>query len=241
MTAFPAARSDAHPGFIICPGGGYWRHSPITNEPVAAWLNSIGISAYLLRYALKPAKHPAPLNDLQRAIRTVRSSAAVSNLDPAKIGVIGFSAGGHLATTAGTRFDNGNPTADDPIERVSSRPDALVLGYPVISFEEYRHEGTVLTLLGDEPDEQIRNELSNHRQVTHDTPPSFIWHTVDDPVVPVQNSLLFANALIDNAVPCELHLFPHGDHGLGLAADNPSLSQWTALCETWLKGLGFLP
>jgi acetyl esterase/lipase len=239
MTAYPADLTDEHPAFIICPGGGYWRHAPHNEEPIAAWLNSIGISAYVLRYSLKPERPTAPVEDLLTAIRTLRSTAKEQNIDPAKIGVIGFSAGGHLATTASTRFDNGNPDAGNPFERLSSRPDAVILSSSVVSFDEHAHEGTVLNLLGDNPSEALRTSFSNHGQVRRDTPPTFLWHTADDPVVAVENSLLYASALRINDVPFELHIFPHGPHNPGLASDDPAIKQWTGLAETWLRSLGF--
>lgn len=239
LTAFLADGKDTHSAFIICPGGGYWRYGPQECEPVALWLNSIGISAFLLKYSLMPERHPAPLADLQSAIRTLRASADEYNIDPLRVGVIGFSAGAHLASTAATRFDYGDPAADNPIERHSSRPDLIILSYPVISFEEYTHEGTVHNLLGDEPDQQLREGLSNHKQVTSETPAAFIWQTADDPVVPVENSLLFASALSHNNVPFELHVFPHGPHGSGLAIDFPAVAQWTDLAEIWLRSKGF--
>ena len=239
LTAFPADRSEPHGALIICPGGGYARHAPLTTEPIAEWLNSIGISAFVLRYSLAPERHPAPLTELQTAIRTVRSSAAKYNLDPTRVGVIGFSAGGHLASTVSTRFDFGSASSADPIHTISSRPDVVLLGYPVISFDEYSHAGKVNSLLGNEPDEQLREGLSNHKQVTAQTPPTFIWHTADDPTVSVQNSLLYASALSTNDVPFELHVFPHGPHGTGLASDYPVLNQWTGLAQVWLNNQGF--
>ena len=239
LVHYPSGRAELHSSFIVCPGGGYWRHAEHEGEPIARWLNSLGITAFVLRYRLTPDRHPAPLDDLQTAIRRVRASASEYNLDPSKLGVIGFSAGGHLVGTAATRFDLGDPAADDPVQRESSRPDVIVLVYPVISFTEFTHEGTVSNLLGDDADLDLRLSLSNQYQVSPETPPAFLWHTADDQTVPVENSLLFATALSKSEVPFELHVFPKGAHGAGLAEDNPVLSQWTTLCAVWLKGQGF--
>lgn len=226
---------------VVCPGGGYTHRANHEGEPIAKWLNTLGISAVVLDYRVGPYQHPAPLGDAQRAIRYVRSRAAEWNVDPNRVGILGFSAGGHLASTAGTHYDNGNPEAADPIEQRSSRPDFMVLCYPVISFGEYRHNGSRVNLIGENPPEELVSLLSNELQVTEDTPPSFIWHTSDDPAVPVENALLFASALSRNKVPFELHSYMTGRHGLGLALDHPEAVTWTELCARWLKRLGYAP
>ncbi|MCC2683765.1 MAG: esterase/lipase-like protein [Paenibacillaceae bacterium] len=212
---------------------------PHEGNPVAEWLNSIGISAFVLKYRVAPNRHPSPLTDAQRAIRYVRSHAEELGIDPGRIGILGFSAGGHLAASAGTHYDAGNPDAADPIDRVSCRPDLMVLCYPVISFYEFRHQGSLNNLLGKDAPEELIRLMSNELQVTEDTPPAFLWHTTDDAGVPVENSLLFAAAMRKHRIPCELHSFETGRHGLGLAAEHPQAFAWTGLCERWLRLRGF--
>ncbi|WP_134701370.1 alpha/beta hydrolase [Ammoniphilus sp. YIM 78166] len=220
---------------IICPGGGYTRRANHEGEPVAKWLNSLGISAFVLHYRVHPYKHPVPLMDAQRAIRVVRNYAKEWNIDASRVGILGFSAGGHLASTAGTCFDSGNLAAEDPIDRICSRPDLMILCYPVITFGEYRHQGSQDNLLGEQASEELRNQLSTERRVTPDTPPTFLWHTMDDASVPVENSFLFASALRKHQVPVELHCYESGRHGLGLAEEHPEAYTWPQLCELWLK------
>lgn len=224
---------------IVLPGGGYGHLADHEGEPIAKWLNRIGISAFVLKYRISPYQHPVPLTDVQRTIRYIRAHADEYGVDPQRIGVLGFSAGGHLASTAGTHYDLGNDQAVDPIERLSSRPDLMVLCYPVISFAEYGHLGSARNLLGQDPPEKLLRLLSNELQVTTDTPPAFIWHTSDDAAVPVENSLLFASALSKQGVPFELHSYESGRHGLGLAEDHPEAHTWSRLCELWLRKQGF--
>jgi len=198
------------------------------------------VAAVVLDYRVSPYRHPIPLGDAQRAIRLVRSRAADWKIDPKRVGILGFSAGGHLAGSAATIFDAGKPDAADPIDRESCRPDAAVLCYAVLTFGEFRHNGSMVNLLGsDNPDAKLRESLSLETRVTRETPPTFLWHTSDDGAVPVENSLLFAAALHKNKVPFELHVFPHGQHGLGLATGVPEVGQWPSLCAAWLKGIGF--
>lgn len=220
---------------IVFPGGGYSNRADHEGEPIAQWLNALGITAFVLEYRVAPYGHPVQQTDGQRALRYVRSRAEEWNLDPGKLGVIGFSAGGHLASTVGTRFDNGNSDAADFVERFGCRPDFLMLCYPVISMGPCTHEGSRRLLLGEQPGEELIALLSNERQVTEDTPPTFLWHTADDSAVPVDNALLFAGALQRNKVPFELHVFQSGRHGLGLAADHPEAYVWPELCARWLK------
>jgi acetyl esterase/lipase len=236
---------------VVCPGGGYGMLAvDHEGKQVAEWLNSLGVAAFILKYRLGPRyHHPAMLNDAGRAIRTVRAGAKRWGLDPQKVAIIGFSAGGHLASTAGTHFDGGKPDAEDPIERVSSRPDRLILVYPVIALATpFGHAGSLHNLLGDHPTQELIENLSNERQVTKDTPPTFLAHTNADSGVPAENSLLFALALRKAGVPVELHLFERGPHGLGLGSGatqfkvppEPAFQMWPKLCETWLKNQGFL-
>ncbi len=239
LTPFLLDKQQPHGAVIVCPGGGYWGKADYEGTPIARWLNSIGIAAFVLDYRVTPYRHPNPLLDAQRAIRLVRWHAKEWQLKPNRIGILGFSAGGHLASTAGTHFDDGDSQAIDPIDRVSCWPDALVLCYPVITFGEFRHDGSMVALLGENPSEELRHMLSNETQVTVHTPPAFLWHTANDEAVPVENSLLFASAMSRNKVPFALHVFPDGPHGLALAEGNPVVSAWTGLCAAWLKGLGF--
>jgi acetyl esterase/lipase len=228
-----------YPVMIIAPGGGYARRAEHEAYPVAQWLNSIGISAIVLHYRVAPFSHPIPLVDAQRAIRMVRYHASEWNLDQNRIGILGFSAGGHLASTAGTHFDLGNRQAEDHIERISSRPDVMVLCYPVITMGEYTHEGSRINLLGEVPSSKMIQLLSNESQITGDTPPTFLWHTADDAAVPVENSLLFASELSRHKIPFELHVFESGRHGLGMADDHPEAKAWPELCKAWLRKRGF--
>jgi acetyl esterase/lipase len=227
---------------IVCPGGGYGRLASHEGHDIAIWLNSIGVTAFVLKYRLGPRyQHPAMIWDVQRAIRLVRAKAGEWKIDPQRIGIMGFSAGGHLASTAATHFDDGNAQAADPVDRVSSRPDVAILCYPVITMTTpFTHSGSRKNLLGENPDWQLVDLLSNEKQVTAKTPPTFLFHTVDDGGVPVENSTLFADALRKNKVPYEMHLFEHGKHGVGLAKDDPTLSTWSMLLGNWLRARGFL-
>jgi acetyl esterase/lipase len=228
---------------VVCPGGGYGVvAADHEGKQVAEWLNSFGVSAFVLQYRLGPRyHHPAPLQDAQRAIRLVRSKAREFGIDPRRVGILGFSAGGHLSSTAGTHFDAGRATDVDPIDHESSRPDFMVLAYPVISLvSPFTHKGSLANLLGSDPDPKLVESLSNELQVTKDTPPTFLFHTADDPGVPVANSIVFFEALQKAGVPAEMHIFAHGPHGVGLAPKDPALSTWPALCAAWMKGLGVL-
>ena len=238
ITPYVLQSGEAHPAFVVCPGGGYSHRAPHEGEPLAKWFNSFGISAFVCNYRVSPYRHPYPSLDAKRAIRWVRHHAGEWNIDPGRLGILGFSAGGHVTSTAGTHYDGGDVSAEDPIDRVSCRPDAMVLCYPVITFVgDHRHEGSMTNLLGENPPEELRQSLSNHTQVIPDTPPTFLWHTADDGGVPVENSLMFASALSRNRVPFELHVYPTGPHGLGMAPDHPHIGTWTKLCEGWLKEL----
>ena len=227
---------------VVCPGGGYGGLAAHEGQPIAEWLNTLGVTAFVLKYRLGPRyRHPVEMSDAQRALRTVRSRIGEWKLDPHRIGIIGFSAGGHLASTAATHFDEGDAKATDPIDRVSCRPDLAILAYAVITMTDpFTHGGSRTNLLGDKPDPELVNLLSNERQVTTKTPPIFLLHTADDAVVPVENSLLFALACRAARVPFELHVFEHGPHGIGLGGNDPVLSTWPPACAAWLKARGFL-
>jgi acetyl esterase/lipase len=247
----PAVEKATGASIVVCPGGGYgglaMGHE---GKDVAEWLNGVGITAVVLKYRLGPRyHHPAMLEDAARAIRTVRARAGEWKLDPKRVGILGFSAGGHLASTAGTHFDAGKTGASDPIDRESSRPDRMILVYPVIALATpYAHGGSKRNLLGENPEAALVESLSNETRVTKDTPPTFLVHTDEDNGVPPENSLLFALALRKAKVPMELHIFEKGRHGLGLGGGREGVgkgeplafSAWPKLCETWLKGQGFL-
>jgi len=223
---------------IVCPGGGYGGLADTyEGHDVAEWFNTFGVTGFVLRYRHAPRyKHPAPLSDIQRAMRIVRARAAEWGVDPQRTGVMGFSAGGHLASTAGTRFDEGNKNATDPIERAGCRPNFLVLAYPVISLvSEYAHVGSRRNLLGKSPEAALVESLSSERQVTANTPPTFLFHTTDDQAVPSENSVLFYLALRKAGVPAEMHIYEPGQHGVGLAMEHPVLSSWPALLRKWMQ------
>lgn len=226
---------------IICPGGAY-QHLAFDHEGVdcAAWLNGFGVAAFVLNYRIAPEHHhPEPLMDAQRALRLVRHNAKKWGIDKEKIGIWGFSAGGHLASTAATHYDAVDESSEDPIERESCRPSFTVLGYPVVTFTEpYTHMGSRINLIGENPDEDLIKNLSGELQVTPDTPPAFLMHTDADDAVPSENSVHFYLALRKAGVPAELHIFTNGPHGVGLAIDDPILSKWPGLLRNWLISMG---
>jgi acetyl esterase/lipase len=229
---------------IVCPGGGY-AHLAMDHEGslVAEWLNSLGVNAFVLDYRHhgKGYDYPAPIQDAQRAIRTVRANAEKWKIGPAKIGIMGFSAGGHLASTAGTHFDRGNEKSDDPIERVGCRPDFMILCYPVVSMTSpYTHQGSKKNLIGDHPDPELAKSMSNETQVTSETPPTFLFHTNADTGVPVENSVMFYLALRQAKVPAEMHIYQNGPHGVGLAKNDAVLTTWKERLADWLKIRGLL-
>ena len=239
----PPAEKATGTAVVVCPGGGY-RNLALDHEgsQIARWLNSLGVAAFVLRYRLGPAyHHPIELGDAQRAIRYVRSKSAEFQVVPDRIGIWGFSAGGHLASTVGTHFDAGSPDAADPIDRAGCRPDFMILAYPVISLvTEYVHKGSRTNLLGPDPDPALAESLSNERQVTPQTPPTFLFHTDADKGVPAENSVLFYLALRKAGVPAELHIYERGNHGVGLAQKDPVLSTWPARLADWMKLRGLL-
>jgi acetyl esterase/lipase len=239
----PDSAKAAGFGVVVCPGGGYQMLAmDHEGRQVAQWLNGLGIAAFVLKYRLGPRyHHPVEMQDGQRAMRFVRFHAQDYGIAADRIGVWGFSAGGHLASTLGTHFDRGNPDAADPIERVSCRPDFMILAYPVISFAApYVHKGSMHNLLGDNPGPQVVQSLSNELQVTTETPPTFLFATGSDEAVPVENSVLFYEALRRNHVAAELHIFERGPHGVGLAPKDPALSVWPTLLANWFRTRGLL-
>ena len=237
----PSRKNATGEAVVVCPGGGYhilaydWEGSDI-----ARWLNSKGIAAFVLKYRLPGSSNNivprlSPLMDAQRAMRMVRANAEHWNLDPDKIGIMGFSAGGHLASTLSTHFDGGDPDNADPIERVSCRPDFSILIYPVISFsDEITHAGSKEALIGENPDEELVEYYSNELQITGDTPPAILIHSADDAAVPVENSLAYYNALRKYNKQSELHLYPYGGHGFSLAIGRGHLSSWTDRVIDWI-------
>jgi acetyl esterase/lipase len=238
----PPAEKANGAAVVICPGGGYGFLAPHEAEPIAKWLNSLGVTGLVLTYRLGPRyHHPAMLQDASRAIRMARAHAVEWKLDEKRIGILGFSAGGHLASTAATHFDAGDPAADDPIERVSSRPDIAILIYPVITMSDpYTHAGSRSNLLGRSPSPELVKLLSNERQVTPQTPPVFLVHTTQDSVVPLENSLLFALACRKAGVPVAMQVYEKGQHGFGLGGNDPILSTWPPQCAAWMKSRGFI-
>jgi len=243
LTVFrPAQEKMNGAAVVVCPGGGYGVLAAHENRPIAEWLNSIGITSFVLKYRLGPRyHHPVMMEDVNRAIRTVRARAKDWAIDPNRIGIIGFSAGGHLASTAVTHFGAGTTDAPDPVERVSSRPDFGMLIYPVITMTDpFAHRGSRKNLLGDEPAQELIDFMSSEKQVTDQTPPCFLVHTSTDAAVPLQNSLMFVDAMEKHHVPVELHVFDHGPHGIGLGGTDPELSQWPGLCAMWMAHHGWL-
>jgi acetyl esterase/lipase len=241
LTIFLPSKNSTRTGVLIAPGGGYAHLSmQHEGEDVARWLNARGVAAFVLKYRLGPVyHHPIELGDAQRALRLVRMNAKEYGIAPDHIGMWGFSAGGHLAATAGTHYDAGNATSADPVERQGCRPDFLILAYPVITLlVPNTHGGSRKNLLGDDPSQAVLENLSDETQVNKNTPPTFIFSTTDDGVVPVMNSVAFYTALVKFDVSAEMHLFQHGNHGSGLATGNPELSVWPDLLIKWMRERG---
>ena len=243
LTPFWAAKPTGA-AIVICPGGGYGGLAPHEGKGYSDWLTTKGIHCFVLKYRLGSAgyRHPVMLQDVSRAIRTVRFRAKDWKIDPQRIGVMGSSAGGHLTSTIVAHFDAGDVDAEDLIDRVSSRPDAAILCYPVISLGKFTHKGSKRNLLGANPSPELVKLLSNELQVRRDAPPCFIWHTWEDKAVPVENSLLFASALRRQGVRVDLHVYEAGRHGLGLGGKRAEgkLHPWTNDLVYWLKQRKFL-
>ncbi len=232
VTAYPC--ENARGAVIICPGGAYMGKADYEGAPIAQLLNTAGIAAFVLDYRVAPCHHEAPLSDGKRAIRLIRS------LGYEKVGILGFSAGGNLCCATATLYDAGDPNSDDPVERLSSRPDAFIPCYPVASMGNYTHEWSRQNLLGThDGDPELIRRFSAEENITSDTPPAFIWHTATDYLVPVQNSLNLGAALAEKRVPFEMHIYPAGQHGLGLGAAQFPASEWGSSCCRWLLQLGF--
>jgi acetyl esterase/lipase len=242
----PPEKTATGAAVVICPGGGYG-HLAMDHEghQIAQWLNSIGVAGFILQYRHRNSGagygHPAPLQDAQRAIRMVRSRAKEWKVDPNRIGILGFSAGGHLASSAGTHFNKRYNDAKDTVDDVSCRPDFMILIYPVISFTEWcAHTGSRQNLLGKDPNETLVESLSNERQVTPETPPTFLVHANDDTGVPPENSIYFYLALRKAKVSAEMHIYQKGPHGFGLGKNHGAVSSWPARCADWMRGQGLV-
>jgi acetyl esterase/lipase len=239
----PSKPQDTGIGIVVCPGGSY-QHLAMDHEghQVARWLTSRGIAAFIVKYRLGPTyHHPAMLQDVLRAIRVVRSRATEFRVRRDRIGVMGFSAGGHLASSAATLFDRPEGHPADGLESVSSRPDFAVLAYPVITMgQAVTHKGSQKNLLGENPSQEMLDALSTDKHVTAKTPPTFLFHTDSDAGVLPENSVLFYLALRKAGVPAELHIYRQGDHGVGLAPGDPVLSTWTDRLLAWLHSNGLL-
>ncbi|MCD4849533.1 alpha/beta hydrolase [Arthrobacter sp. AK01] len=223
--------TEAAPAVLVLPGGGYAKTADHEAEPVAEWLASLGIHAFVLRYPVAPDRHPAPLAAAKQAMLWIRRGDHGLNLDPSRVGVLGFSAGGHVASTLSVGVSTGDPSLDV----AGALPNLSVLCYPVISFVDSVHQGSVDNLAGAGARPEVLRELSTDLHVTPATPPAFLWHTADDHSVPVGHSLAYAGALSRAGVPVELHVFPHGVHGIGLASGTAGADQWTGLCAAWLS------
>ncbi len=242
----PAKEISTGAAVVICPGGGYG-HLAMDHEghQIAQWFNSFGVAGFILKYRHSRSGagygHPAPIQDAQRAVRMVRNRAREWGVDPGRIGIIGFSAGGHLASTAGTHFQNRYSEAKDKIDQVSCRPDFMILMYPVITFtESYMHRGSRDNLLGKDADAGLIEQFSNEKQVTSETPPTFLVHADDDKAVPPENSIAFYLALRKANVPAEMHIYEKGGHGFGPGAGKGACASWMVRCEEWMEGRGLL-
>lgn len=240
----PAAEKAISVGVVVCPGGGYGTLAMgHEGHEIGAWLSSLGIATFICdyRHRGKGYGHPAPLQDAQRAMRIARSRAQEFGIDADRIGVLGFSAGGHLASTLATHFDSGKADSNDPIEKVSCRPDFAVLCYPVIELDAaHTHKGSQHNLVGKDASKELIESLSNEKQVTSETPPTFLWHTTEDKVVPPENSVAFYLACVKHKVPAELHIYEKGPHGIGLASKFPGADQWTKALQLWLAARGIV-
>jgi acetyl esterase/lipase len=238
--------APAHPNgtaIIYAPGGGYIRVAGgVNGGEIAKWMNSLGVTVFMLKYRNVEYGHPAPLRDALRAVRILRSRAAEFSLKPDRIGMLGGSAGGHLTASAGTLFDAPEGRTGTELDKISGRPDFLILIFPVITMQEpYGHATSVHALIGTKPTDEMKHHLSVDEQVTKDTPPTFLVHSTADTTVPVENSLLFFTAMRRAKVPIEMHLYPKGPHGSGMDPKLGPTSEWPKHCESWMRFNGWLP
>ncbi len=236
----PYIKEGAKSAVIVCPGGGYHSKAEHEGDPIAEFFNDCGISAFVLDYRVAPYKYPCPLIDAKRAVRFVRYNAEKFGIDKDKIGICGFSAGGHLAAMTLTSPENeaSEYNVNDETDSVSSKVNLGILCYPVITSGEYAHKGSFNALCGDD-NEELKEKLSLEKRVDDTTAPAFIWHTANDNAVPSMNSLLFASELAKRKITYELHIFRDGRHGLGLAPQRSDVAEWTKLCRTFLENIGW--
>ncbi len=236
IKAFP---SESKGAVIVFPGGGYCGRAVHEGDLIGKWLQKNGITAFVVEYRVAPYKHPAEISDAMRAVKYVRFYAEKYGIDRDKIAVMGFSAGGHLAGSVSVHYDKDMYEDTDRIDQESAKPDASIFCYSVIDMGEYRHDGSRNDLLGRIVTENMKDFMSLHKQINSETPEAFIWHTSTDDVVPVMNSLLYAEALSKENIPCEMHIYPMGGHGLGLAEDAPYIAKWGDNLLDWLKYKGW--
>ncbi|MEZ5106356.1 MAG: alpha/beta hydrolase [Draconibacterium sp.] len=242
MYVYLPEENNSGAAVVICPGGGYWIEA-MDHEgyDMAAWLKSKGVTGIVLKYRLPYGHHEVPASDLKRAIQIVRSNAKEWGIDPQKVGIAGSSAGGHLASTVGTHFDTGIKDSSDPIDKISCRPDFMLLLYPVVTFnEEFGHMGSRKNLIGEGNDWKMVEEYSNELHVTPETPPTFLVLADDDKAVPPRNSVEFYLALKKNNVPAEMHIFQEGGHGFGMKKKNLPVEEWPNLFYNWLEAMKFV-
>jgi acetyl esterase/lipase len=241
ITIFLPKGRNTGTGVLIFPGGSYaFLAMDHEGKQIAEWLNHLGVAAFVVQYRVAPYRHPIEINDAKRAMRYVRSHAAEFKISPNRVGVWGFSAGGHLASTLGTHYDSGNPSSTDPIERVTSRPDFMILAYPVIDPLGGAAMGSFENLLGKDADPALVRELSNDLHVNVQTPPAFLMAAGDDQAVSPECALNFYLALLKSGVPAELHMYESGGHGFGLGSTNPRVSSWSLRLAEWLRDRGLL-
>lgn len=232
ITAYPAKSKGA---VVVFAGGGYGFRADHEGEGYAKWLQSIGITSFVVDYRVSPYKHPAQISDAMRAVRYVRHNADKYGIDKNKIAVMGSSAGGHLAGSVSVHYDKKFYEPTDEIDKEDCRPDATILCYPVIDMFEYRHDGSRQNLIGERALHADKELMSLYKHVNANTPQAFLWHTSSDQAVPVENSLLYADALAKFHIPFEMHIYPVGPHGLGLAPDTPHVGQWAKSLEKWFE------
>ena len=241
IIAYPPKGRNTGTGVLVFPGGSYaFLAMDHEGRQIADWLNNLGVAAFVVQYRVAPYRHPIEINDAKRAMRYVRSHAAEFKIAPGRIGAWGFSAGGHLVSTLGTHYDSGDPSSADPIERASSRPDFMVLAYPVIDPLGGAAKGSFDNLLGRDADPALVRELSNDLHVNAQTPPAFLMAAEDDQAVSAECALNFYSALLKAGVPAELHVYESGGHGFGLGATNPRISSWSQRLAEWLRDRGLL-
>ncbi|WP_307852575.1 alpha/beta hydrolase [Glaciihabitans sp. dw_435] len=234
LTFYPAAAGASGPLVLVLPGGGYMMHADHEGEPIARWLNGIGINALVVRYPIAPARYPSAIDRVREVMDATRSGELDLAVDRTRVGVLGFSAGGHLAALVSSGLTTGGPDA-----RPDTRPDLAILAYPVISFIENPHLGSIENLLGPRTTPEQRTSLSAELLVDASTPPTFVWHTAEDAAVPVSNSLAYASALAARGIPFDLHVFERGEHGIGLGDPDTPASAWPSLCAAWLSEHGW--